>query len=445
MRKVGRNDPCPCGSGKPYGSCCLPIDEAHKVTRLVRDDERAVWSPADAARIAALIEEKLEWPRPSHREIARRMAFRLGREYGPDDVAYAVMLWHMNCLVRQPDVRKEEVVFAAVEYVLAKYAAGRTGVTLAAMADKYRVSAAAVSRKAAELNDIRVALREIVDEDLLRERGGLPRGSGRDGTRRPKEPAARRESGGPADPRAARDRAHRLLLEAWDTPDVAERLQLVGEAMKLYPHCPDIFNILAELARTDREIREFYEMGMEAGETDLGPLFFERHRGRFWGLSETRPYMRSKFGYAQCCERMGDLAEAARHYEELLELDPMDNQGVRHSLVGVYCRLKRFDKADRLLDDYPEDSAFGTYDRVLVEFGLHGLSDRLEALVEEARRCNPHVLPYLTGRKQMPKTVPDAYAPGQISEAVVYAGARLRVWERQRPLIEWLKAEGWDR
>ena len=26
--KPGRNDPCPCGSGRKYKRCCLPIDEA---------------------------------------------------------------------------------------------------------------------------------------------------------------------------------------------------------------------------------------------------------------------------------------------------------------------------------------------------------------------------------------------------------------------------------
>jgi preprotein translocase subunit SecA len=25
--KVGRNDPCPCGSGKKYKKCHLPVDE----------------------------------------------------------------------------------------------------------------------------------------------------------------------------------------------------------------------------------------------------------------------------------------------------------------------------------------------------------------------------------------------------------------------------------
>jgi TolA-binding protein len=28
MAKIGRNDPCPCGSGKKYKKCCMASDEA---------------------------------------------------------------------------------------------------------------------------------------------------------------------------------------------------------------------------------------------------------------------------------------------------------------------------------------------------------------------------------------------------------------------------------
>lgn len=29
--KVGRNEPCPCGSGKKYKDCCLPKGEKHLI------------------------------------------------------------------------------------------------------------------------------------------------------------------------------------------------------------------------------------------------------------------------------------------------------------------------------------------------------------------------------------------------------------------------------
>ncbi len=33
MAKVGRNDPCPCGSGQKYKRCCLPREDAAAVER----------------------------------------------------------------------------------------------------------------------------------------------------------------------------------------------------------------------------------------------------------------------------------------------------------------------------------------------------------------------------------------------------------------------------
>lgn len=45
MAKTGRNDPCPCGSGKKYKACCLTNDAAAERERLATEqskrDERA--------------------------------------------------------------------------------------------------------------------------------------------------------------------------------------------------------------------------------------------------------------------------------------------------------------------------------------------------------------------------------------------------------------------
>ena len=49
MAKIGRNDPCPCGSGQKYKRCCLPRDEAAAAER-TRARERE-----DAATSAAML------------------------------------------------------------------------------------------------------------------------------------------------------------------------------------------------------------------------------------------------------------------------------------------------------------------------------------------------------------------------------------------------------
>ncbi len=48
MGKIGRNDPCPCGSGKKYKKCCLPLDEEAKRNSAENPDESAHdFSPPD--------------------------------------------------------------------------------------------------------------------------------------------------------------------------------------------------------------------------------------------------------------------------------------------------------------------------------------------------------------------------------------------------------------
>lgn len=52
MAKAGRNDPCPCGSGKKYKKCCQPKDEAAEHEELFK--EQAKREERNAARGAEL-------------------------------------------------------------------------------------------------------------------------------------------------------------------------------------------------------------------------------------------------------------------------------------------------------------------------------------------------------------------------------------------------------
>jgi len=52
MAKAGRNDPCPCGSGKKYKKCCQPKDDAAEHEELFK--EQAKREERNAARRAEL-------------------------------------------------------------------------------------------------------------------------------------------------------------------------------------------------------------------------------------------------------------------------------------------------------------------------------------------------------------------------------------------------------
>jgi len=56
MAKIGRNDPCPCGSGQKYKRCCLPRDEAAATARAAADRAAALAREAVPSGPAASVE-----------------------------------------------------------------------------------------------------------------------------------------------------------------------------------------------------------------------------------------------------------------------------------------------------------------------------------------------------------------------------------------------------
>jgi tetratricopeptide (TPR) repeat protein len=150
--------------------------------------------------------------------------------------------------------------------------------------------------------------------------------------------------------------------------------------------------------------------------------------------------MRAKLGYANTCSQMGKEQEAIQHYTELLELNPNDNQGVRDMLSLSYLETEQWKKAAALHKKYQEDtSASLSYDRVLVEYGLHGITAKLNKLLDSAIQQNPHIPNHLTGKKIIPRELPEYIGFGDDNEAISYADTHRHLWKNTPELIKLLK------
>jgi tetratricopeptide (TPR) repeat protein len=238
----------------------------------------------------------------------------------------------------------------------------------------------------------------------------------------------------------ARDRAQQIMYDAWDTPDRRARTKLARSALEIYPDCADAFSCLAEDARDAREALELYERAVEAGERDLGQRRFEEDAGHFWGFLETRPYMRAREGLSQALHTVGRLDEAAEHYQEMLRLNPNDNQGVRMQLLPLLLELDRDEDATRLLERYGGgDFAAMIYGRTLLEFRTSGDSKKAREKLSEALKANEHVPALLTGKKKMPRTLPDYHGIGDENEAVAVVYESREAWRKTPGALEWLK------
>ncbi|MDP2659147.1 MAG: hypothetical protein Q8R28_00245 [Dehalococcoidia bacterium] len=238
----------------------------------------------------------------------------------------------------------------------------------------------------------------------------------------------------------ALDIAQDLMYTAWDTSDPRERVRLAGMALQISPDCADAYVLLAnDTARGLKQALELYAMGVAAGERALGKEPFDKLVGHFWGILETRPYMRARFGLAQSLWAIGRWPEAIANAWELLRLNPGDNQGVRYILLNILLGAAEFAQVEKLLGLYLGDGAAGwQYGIALHAFRIEGDTRHSRKLLAEARRDNPHVPDYLLGRKRLPRYLPETVQLGSQDEAIDCASGQKGAWKKTPGALEWL-------
>jgi hypothetical protein len=235
------------------------------------------------------------------------------------------------------------------------------------------------------------------------------------------------------------DRAQALMYEAFDATSPKERIKLARKALEISPDCADAYVLLAEHADSLKEAMEFYEQGVAAGERAIGPGTFRDDAGHFWGLLETRPYMRARAGLADLLWTSGRREDAIGHLREMLRLNPNDNQGLRYPLASWLLAEGRDEELAGLLDQYDEDSANWAYSKALAAFRKHGDSPAATKLLQAAKKVNKYVLDYLAGEKMLPRERPGMYSPGSEEEAILYAGEALPAWKSTPGATAWLR------
>ncbi|MHB1034380.1 MAG: DUF6930 domain-containing protein [Pirellulales bacterium] len=233
------------------------------------------------------------------------------------------------------------------------------------------------------------------------------------------------------------ERAQELCFHAFETQG-RRRVQLARQAIQVCSDCADAYVILAEHAASPAAERDFYAQGVAAGERALGPEVFEKEAGHFWGIQSTRPYMRARFGLAQTIEQEGRVEEALGHYQDLLRLNPNDNQGVRYSLMPCLLRSGRDAEAARLLKGSAEESSLWALARALLAFRLSGNSMAANRELHAAFRANPCLPEYLLADEPLP--ILDAYSPGSPEEAVFCVGTLRPAFAATAGALDWVAA-----
>lgn len=240
----------------------------------------------------------------------------------------------------------------------------------------------------------------------------------------------------------ALDLAQELIYEAWEVADGQRQMALVRRALDISPLCADAYVMLAERPSISlAERHDLYERGLKAGELAIGVERFEEFVGYFWGMLQTRPYMRARAGLAQTLWLEGRYHEAISHYREMLALNPNDNQGLRYILPAWLLHVKDDSSLENLLNNprYEEDAdAFMIYTRALFAFRKGGNSEKAKAFAEQAWQSNTHIPAGLTRRKVIKDSKTGLYTTGSEEEAADYLEEYRFAWEETPSAIQWL-------
>lgn len=234
------------------------------------------------------------------------------------------------------------------------------------------------------------------------------------------------------------DQAQELMYHAWNSADPKQRIALAQKALRISPLCADAYNLLAEEhARTQDEALTYYRKAVEAGKEALGPDGFNEYEGHFWGFLETRPYMRARLGLGEALWVTGEKDAAIKNFQEMLVLNPGDNQGVRYVLAAKLLDAGRMNELKSLLANcVDEASADIQYTRALVAYFED--AEDAEAIAQIAWETNQYVPGMLSGR------IPTIELQGYITmggkdEASGYVEIFGSPWKRTPGAIDWIE------
>jgi hypothetical protein len=151
--------------------------------------------------------------------------------------------------------------------------------------------------------------------------------------------------------------------------------------------------------------------------------------------------MRARQGLASTLAELGELPAAIAHAWAILDLNPMDNQGMRYPLASWLLAERDAAELDRLFALFPDEgSAALAYPKALHLFRQEGESRPAAAALRFALRVNAFVPAYLLGEKPLPKTLPEYIGMGDEREAEAYAVEAKALWETTEGATAWLAA-----
>jgi tetratricopeptide (TPR) repeat protein len=175
-------------------------------------------------------------------------------------------------------------------------------------------------------------------------------------------------------------------------PTIARRM--FRSLIRRYPEHVDAHHHLALAYFRDgkaREAAEAWKTGLEFALKLLPPHFSMKRDRLIWGFVENRPFLRLYHAYGFSLMRMRQAEQALEVFENILSLNPHDNQGARALVVECNFELNHPEAVLALCDRFRHDGLEQlVYGRPLAFFQLNRVHEAAKAF-RRAHKIYPRI------------------------------------------------------
>ncbi|WP_455540142.1 DUF6398 domain-containing protein [Terrisporobacter sp.] len=167
-------------------------------------------------------------------------------------------------------------------------------------------------------------------------------------------------------------------------------------------------------------------------------MFNKEDEVAYWKDEVTKPYMIALQDLGNALNESGDYDEAIKVYELLLNLNPLDNQGIRYKLINILIKRNSRKEINNLFAKYKNDnSAIWLYSKVLYYYKNNNMFMAKDAL-KQALNSNKYIALKLIKWTAFMEMSGVYINPVLFSEANYYCEESIDLWKKAKGSIDWL-------
>ncbi len=218
------------------------------------------------------------------------------------------------------------------------------------------------------------------------------------------------------------DDAYEILEEAQNAKTEKEAIKLAKKAYEKSRECFDAILFQCDLEENGIKRMKLLDDGLEFEKSRLTKekYFDKENIGHFYGIFETRPYIRGLVIKAEYLLEEGKISQAENVCREVLRLNENDNMGARYLLMAIYATLEKENDMLKLYKKYPEEDLEMMFPLFALYYKL-GNDKKAKEYLNRVDKCNSNFVKFFKGTIKESKNVSSGYySRGDSSEIFMY-------------------------